>query len=162
MDLIVGLMDFPESTELKKRLEKLLPPALQPQQKANDPVAMQQQLDQAHQMIQQLTATLQKETDLANAEQTRLQIAQLEAQTELAKQDRQLNHDAAKTTLEAEIAAIKANSDHSNKLIAAVHQHLLDKDQAAHEAALQQTAIAQPQSASTLLSPGAANEPVSF
>jgi hypothetical protein len=179
MDLIVGLMDFPESTELRKRLEKLLPPALQPidQQNKPDPQALQQQLAQAHQMIQQLSATLQKETALADTEQTRLQVAQLQAQTELTKQKTQLGHDANKTLLEAQMEELKLKGAQSHEILTNLQKHLLAKDQAVHEAALGQVVAAaqppepaQPAAVPTnqsgnptpILSSGAANQPTHF
>jgi hypothetical protein len=166
MDLIVGLMDFPESTELRKRLEKLLPPQLQPVDQKNkpDPQAMQQQIAQAHQMIQQLSATLQKETELANTEQTRLQVAQIQAQTELTKHQTQMDHDSNKTLLQAQMEELKLKGQQSHEMLMGISKHLMAKDQAVHEAAIQQATNppAQPAAPTAPLSQGANMQPVNF
>lgn len=166
MDLIVGLMDFPESAELKKRLEKLLPPALQPIDQKNkpDPQAMQAQLGQAQQMIQQLSATLQKETDLANTEQTRLQIAQIQAQTELTKHQTQMDHDSNKTLLQAQMEELKLKGQQSHEMLMGISKHLMAKDQAVHQAAIQQATNPPEQAAAPTapLSQGANMQPVNF
>jgi len=144
MDLIVGLMDFPESAELKSRLEKLLPPQLQPKPKAGDPQALQNQLDQAHIMIQQLTQVLQKETELANQEQTRLQVAQIQSQTELTKHQTQIQHDANKTLLQAQMSELKQRFEQQHDIMKAIHDHLFKKDQATHDAILAVKTAPQP------------------
>lgn len=138
MDLIVGLMDFPEAKELRSRLEKLLPPALQPQDpnKQQDPQAMQMQLAQAQQMIQQLTQTLQKETTLANSEQTKLQIANIQAQTELTKHQTQMSHDANKAVLAAQMEELRLKGQQSHEVLVNLQKHILGKDTATHKAGL--------------------------
>lgn len=142
---IIRLMDFPESATIADMLDKMKPPQLQTDSKGQPSAAqLQQQLDQAHQMIQQLTQTLQTETQLADKEATKLKIATLENQTELIKQQKGLDHDAALTTMKAELEEIRATSDHSKSLIAQVHQHLLDKNAAEHEALLGQLTAPQP------------------
>ncbi len=137
MDKLVGLMDFPEMVDIKKRFEKMLPPQLQEDQnKQADPQALQQQLDQAHQMLQQMTQVLQKETTLANTEQTKLQIAQIQAQTELTKHQNTLSHDANKLTLQAELEEIRAKNERTHDMMLEVHKHLFNKDLATHETVL--------------------------
>jgi hypothetical protein len=142
---IIRLMDFPESATIADMLDKMKPPQLQTDKNGQpSPTQLQQQLDQAHQMIQQLTQTLQTETQLADKEATKLKIATLENQTELIKQQKGLDHDAALTTMKAELEEIRATSDHSKSLIAQVHQHVLDKNAAEHEALLGQLTAPQP------------------
>jgi hypothetical protein len=137
LDKIVGLMDFPESKDIKERLEKLLPPALQSQdQQKNNPQMLQQELTKAHGLIQQLTQTLQNETQLADKEAMKFKIATLENQTELVKQQRDMQHEGSLTAFKAEIAEIKAASDHSKALLQQVHQHILDTGAREHQTAM--------------------------
>jgi hypothetical protein len=137
---IIRLMDFPESATIADMLDKMKPPQLQDQGKngQQNPLQLAQQLDQAHQMIQQLTQTLQQETALADKEATKLKIATLENQTELIKQQKGMDHDAALTTMKAELEEVRVGSDHAKSLIAQIHQNLLDKNAAEHQALLQQ------------------------
>ena len=134
-DLIIGQMDFPASQELVKRMEKALPPALQPKPDNGeiDPQAMKQQLDQAHQIIQQLTQVLQKETQLADSNQLKLKIAQLQAQTELSKHQSQMQHDSNKALLEAQMAELRGKTENSHELLKLVADHVLKKDRHKHE-----------------------------
>ena len=140
---IVRLMDFPEADDIADMLDKLLPPQLQDQQAQQNPQLQaqqaQQQLQQAHQLIQQLTSTLQKETALANSEQTKLQVARLNASTELTKQQREQQHDAAITTLKAEMEEIKASHQRSHDILSSLHEHIINKDMATHSALLAAT-----------------------
>jgi hypothetical protein len=135
MDKIVGLMDFPESQEIKERLEKLLPPQLQDKQKS-DPQVLQQELTKAQALINQLSQTLQNETQLADKEAMKFKIATLENQTELIKQQRGIEHEGNLTAFKAEIAEIKAASDHSKALLQQVHQHILDTGAREHQTAM--------------------------
>ena len=143
---IIRLMDFPESATIADMLDKMKPPQLQDQGKngQQNPQQLAQQLDQAHQMIQQLTQTLQQETALADKEATKLKIATLENQTELIKQQKGMDHDAALTAMKAELEEVRAGSDHAKSLIAQIHQNLLDKNAAEHQALLQQLTAPQP------------------
>jgi hypothetical protein len=137
MDKIVGLMDFPESQDIKERLEKLLPPALQDEDKQkNNPQVLQQELTKAQALINQLSQTLQQETQLADKEAMKFKIATLENQTELIKQQRDMQHEGNLTAFKAEIAEIKAASDHSKALLQQVHQHILDTGAREHQTAM--------------------------
>ena len=135
MDKIVGLMDFPESEDIKERLEKMLPPQLQDTKKPN-PQVLQQQLEQSHQMIQQLTQTLQQETQLADKEATKLKIAQLENSTALIKQQKELSHEASLEVLKAEILEERIKNDTTHEIVKEIHKHLLGKNMATHQATL--------------------------
>ena len=141
-DIIVSQMDFPAAKELQ---ERLTPPQFQTNKDKQSPAQMAQQLQQYQQMCQKLTQQLQQETQLADKvsqdQQTRLQIAQLEAQTELTKHQTQLSHDSNKTVLQAEIERLKLESQQSHELIKSVHAHLLNKDLATHNTALDMASL---------------------
>ena len=162
-DLIISQMDFPMKQAFVDRAVKVLPPGLQPQPKTGqqmDPQQMSNQLQQQQQMIQQLTQTLQKETELADKvtqdQQTKLQIAQLDASTEVAKHNATLQHESNSTLLKLEIERLKEESKQSHALLVEVHKHLANKDLATHNANLQ----AQQGLATNLPTPGANNEQV--
>ena len=162
-DLIISQMDFPMKQAFVDRAVKVLPPGLQPQPKTGqqmDPQQMSNQLQQQQQMIQQLTQTLQKETELADKvtqdQQTKLQIAQLDASTEVAKHNATLQHESNSTLLKLEIERLKEESKQSHALLVEVHKHLANKDLATHNANLQ----AQQSLATNLPTPGTNNEQV--
>jgi hypothetical protein len=138
-DLIISEMDFPNKQALVERARKTLPPQLQDTPgEAATPEQLQQQLAQAQQMITQLTQTLQKETQLADKvtqdQQTKLQIAQLENQTELARHQASLQHDSNKLVLETQLAKLREESQQAHEVLRAVHDHMLAKDRDTHKA----------------------------
>ena len=145
-DLLFSTLDSPIGIKLAERFTKTLPPQLQPQDanspQANLPPQIQQQLQQQQQMIQQLTQTLQKETELADKvtqdQQTKLQIAKLQNDTEIAKHKASLQHESNSTLLKLEIERLKEEGKQSHSLLLEVHKHLLDKDMASHNANLEQ------------------------
>ncbi len=142
-DLIASQMDFPAAPELVKRLEKVLPPQLQPQADQNrpDPSVLQQQLTEAHQVISQMTEALQKETQLADKEQQTLQlklkIAQMEQDNQTQRQAAQLQHDTAKIDFMESVRDLRDQQTKEHELLKGIHQHLLAKDMATHQTALQ-------------------------
>jgi hypothetical protein len=101
-DLWVGMMDFPGHREIADRFKKMLPPQLQEGEQSQDPAALQAQLQQAHMQIQQLQP-------LANDNQTKLQIAQINADIETKK----LGQKQQDSQLEAQTKGAKIQSDES-------------------------------------------------
>lgn len=75
---------------------------LDPEDAQGSPMEAAQQLDQAKQMLQAAQAEIQKLQQLANPEQTKLAIAKMNAQVELAK-------DAADNKAKIEVALIAAH-----------------------------------------------------
>ena len=144
-DIIASQMDFPAAPKLVERLEKALPPQLQPKPKdgQQDTNALNQQLQQAHQIIQQLTQTLQQETQLADVNQLKLKIAQLNAQTEIQKHQSSLQHDSNKALLESQMAELKEKGANSHELLKLVADHVLKKDREKHAAGLDMISAAQ-------------------
>jgi hypothetical protein len=163
-DLIVGQLDFPEKQALVDRLQKALPPNLQDPKDEVDPQQLQQQLQQARQMVQALTQHLQQETQLADKVQqdqkTKLQIAQMDRDTELLKHKSQMEHDSNTSILQAEMARLKAESQQSHSIMMEVHKHLLSKDMGVHEAALASLTTPQPTGATSGLPPFQQANPV--
>ena len=146
-DLIISQMDFPMKQSLVDRAKKTLPPNLQDAPKDDEeatPDQLKQQLSQYQQMVQQLTQTLQKETDLADKvtqdQQTKLQIAQLENQTQLAKHQASLQHDSNKLILETQLEKLRAESQQAHEVIRAIHDHIMAKDKETHKAIVETVA----------------------
>ena len=140
-DLIVSQLDSPIAIQLTKRLEKTLAPGLLDSQEDEAiPAALQQRLQQDQQMIQQLTQTLQKETELADKvkadQDTKLQIATMDQQTEIMKMKAQLEHDTNTLMFKEELAEMRLKNQTSADLIKDVHRHLLVKDEANQKATL--------------------------
>ena len=143
-DLIVAMNDDPAMKPLAERLNKIIVtanPALAEQKgKKQDPAQLAQQLEQAHQMIQQLTQSLTQETQELKEEKTgsamKLQIEQLKQQTNLLKQQMEIAHDSAKLDYAAALKDLSDKSDKEHDLIKGIHQHLLDKELATHQTAL--------------------------
>ena len=143
-DLIVAMNDDPAMKPLAERLNKIIVtanPALADQKgKKQDPAQLAQQLEQAHQVIQQLTQSLTQETQELKEEKTgsamKLQIEQLKQQTNLLKQQMEIAHDSAKLDYAAALKDLSDKSDKEHDLIKGIHQHLLDKEMATHQTAL--------------------------
>ena len=156
-DLIVGQIDSSISTELQERLQKSLPPNIQPPdqtQGPNDPKALQAQLAQYKDMVQKLTEALQQETVLADKVQQELQlklkIAEMDRETQLLKQQSSLQHDSNVELLRTETAAIRAStsqqfeemkhqSNQAHDLLKQLHGHILNMDAAKQTAAIQKS-----------------------
>ena len=138
-DLIVSQMDSPIATQLKTRLERTLPPGVLETSDEELPVEVQQRLQQDQEMIKQLTEALQKETILADkvqqGENTKLQIAQMQLDTELIKQKISLTHDTNKLSFAEELKSLDAKNKETHALAINVQKHILAKDQISHEAA---------------------------
>ena len=89
-DLIVKAMDFPGAEMLAERIQKTLPPNLQPKDDAEQPMPpeIQMQIQQSQQMIQQLDQTIQQmsaELEKKDIEQRKLEIDQFNAETNRMK-----------------------------------------------------------------------------
>jgi hypothetical protein len=142
-DIMASLLDSPIAQTLSERLQKALPVNLQPpkQDGKADPEAQAQTIQQLQTMVQQLTQHLQMETQLADkvqqGEQTRLKIAQIEAQTELMKHQTQMAHDGAKTLLSAQMEELKLKHETSHQALMGIQKHILGKDMESHKVAIQ-------------------------
>lgn len=150
-DLIVSLNDDPAMKPLAERLNKILVaqnPSLASQTKSGKQTlqSLQTQLDQAHQVIQQLTQTLEAETKLADRVQadagSKVQVEQIKQQTALQKEALQEHHETNKLDFEANLQDLKAEQTRAHEMLMEIHKHLLAKDLAEHQATLQ--AIQQP------------------
>ena len=140
-DLIVSQLDSPIAIQLRERLEKALPPGLLEDKDADKsiPPAIQQRLQHDQQIIQQLTQTLQKETELADkvqaGEQTKLQIAQLNQQTELMKAKADMEHQSNMLLFKEELADMKNKHQMTHEMAVQLQKHILDVDKLHHQAA---------------------------
>jgi hypothetical protein len=66
----------------------------------------------------------------------KLQIEQLKQQTNLLKQQMEIAHDSAKLDYAAALKDLSDKSGKEHDLIKGIHQHLLDKELATHQTAL--------------------------
>lgn len=116
-DLYLKNQDWPGAQEMAERMKKMLPPQLQDQGGQPNAQQLQQQLTQA-------TAQLQQLQPLADANQAKLQQAQLEAQSqekikaaELASQEKIA---AAQEETKRQIEAIKAETERQKSAASAM------------------------------------------
>ena len=159
-DIYLKFRDFPGHLEAAERVKKMLPPPLQAQGAEPDPQQLQQQLQQASQMVEQLGKALDEKTKLLESDGQKLQQ---QAQVELQKQDMILQQEREKLqaqTVQAQsdqqakieiermrnetqlaITAMKIRADEANAALAAA----IKKDTAdtAHDATLMQQAAKQ-------------------
>jgi len=133
-DIIVSQLDSPIATQLQERLEKALPPQLQPTE--NDealPPEVVQRLQQDQAIIQKLTQTLQQETELANklksGEDTKLQIAKMNNETELLKVQATIDAKQAELGIIAQIKSLEAKQAQYHDMLKTVQDHIHTKDQ---------------------------------
>ena len=150
-DLIVSMNDDPAMKPLAERLNKILVagnPALadNPKNGKSNPQALQAQLDEAHQMLQAVTAQLEAETKLADKIQAdadaKIKVEQIKQQTALQREALQEHHETNKIDFEANLADLRAEQTRSHEMLMQIHKHLMAKDLAEHQANLQ--AIMQP------------------
>ena len=159
-DIYLKFRDFPGHLEAAERVKKMLPPPLQAQGAEPDPQQLQQQLQQASQMVEQLSKALDEKTQLLASDGQKLQQ---QAQVELQKQDMILQQEREKLqaqTMQAQsdqqakieiermrnetqltITAMKIRADEANAALAAA----IKKDTAdtAHDVTLMQQAAKQ-------------------
>lgn len=164
-DLWVGNLDFPGSKQIADRLKKALPPQLQEQTNSPELRAMQlqQQNQQAGQMIEFLTKELQGKTEFIHTEQIKaqqkLQEIQLEQQgkerlawiqvsAQLAIAGAKLDADMAgkfvdaletraATILDAHLQKLTQAHEIASKAVDHAHEQLMTGAQMAHEQAQQ-------------------------
>ena len=150
-DLIVQMNDDPAMKPLAERLNKILVatnPALADQPKNGKPnaQALMTQLDQAHQMLQAVTKQLEQETQLANKIQAdadaKIKIETMKQQNMLVREQMQEQHETAKIDFTANLEDLRAEQTRTHEMLMEIHKHLMGKDMATHQAALQQ--ITQP------------------
>jgi len=161
-DLWVGNMDFPGARQIADRLKKTLPPELQDQGDTPDPRQLQQQLQQAGQMVEMLTKELQAKTQAIETEsvkaQSRLEETQLQEQAEnervlarIAADERKAAMDNLVRLAVAEIAATKDAAAVQGQERTAAMAHLVKLAVADIAAAKDEAAVAE--SAATLAAP---------
>ena len=108
-DIYLKFRDFPGHLEAAERVKKMLPPPLQAQGTEPDPQQLQNQLQQASQMVEQLGKALDEKTKLLESDGQKLQQ---QAQLELQKQDMILQQEREK--LQAQ--TMQAQSDQQAKI----------------------------------------------
>jgi ribosomal protein L11 len=140
-DLVVQNMDWPGARMVAERLKKMLPPQLQDQPgQAPVPPQVQQQLQQAGQLIDALTQQLNAATEVIKQKQVEAQsdlqikslevqsrerIAALQAQVELVKTEAQLKTQHAETLLHEQLETIRQmiETDQTERQTARQLQH---------------------------------------
>ena len=112
-DLMVKSMDWPGADAVAERLKKTLPPGIADDDKDAPPIPPQvkQQLDQSHQMIDQLTKALNAAHDKIDTKQVELEsrerIAMAQIQAEIEIQMAKMGSAESMALLKAEIAGIE-------------------------------------------------------
>lgn len=156
-DLWVEDMDFPGARQIADRLKKMLPPPLQ--DNGDDPstqvAQMQQQLMQATQVIQGLTAHVNDLSEQIKTKQveaqaqlvvaqannaTKIEIAKIQAGAQLAVQDIKSQIDEAKVIAEQLRTMVDAASEAHQSQLDRAHGHLLSRQE--HQQALAQAQYA--------------------
>ena len=113
-DLLLGTMNSPIAKRAAARLQKALPPPLQDDAEAKQPPIppeVQQQMQQAQQMIDALTKRLEEQTDLLNSKSEELaskeRIARMQAETTLAVAESKIVTEQSLALLDSRLRAIE-------------------------------------------------------
>ena len=114
-DIYLKFRDFPGHLEAAARVKKLLPPPLQ--EKTNQPSSeqLQQQLQQAGQMVEQLTQALDKKTQEAEA---KLPELRMDAQRAAADREAKLQIERMRNETQLAVATMKIEADEAAKIFA--------------------------------------------
>ena len=150
-DLLVKCFDWPMADEIAARLKKMLPPALQDNPQAN-PEQAQQQLQQAHVMIQQLTQAMNAMSQKMEAKlpeiASRERIALINAKAGIIEAALKAQSQEAQTAFQADLEQIDRQleampdpaMEQQGQMQAAQQQHeqAMQQGQQAHEMAMQQ------------------------
>jgi hypothetical protein len=155
-DIWVGNLDFPGSKQIADRLKKQLPPQLQDQDQSPEAQVMQlqQQTQQAGQLIDMLSKELHAknaiiETEQVKAQQemeakkldsdTRIQVAWIQASAGLAKEGMAVDAENARSFVDAleqkGAQALQAHMDRLKQHADHLHEAALTAMQQAHERA---------------------------
>ena len=145
-DIYLKFRDFPGHLEAAARVKKLLPPPLQEQTNQPSPEQMQQQLQQAGQMVEQLTKALDEKTRLLESDGQKLQM---QAQTAQSDQAAKLEIERMRNETQLAITAMKIRADEAAAIFAAevnrvgtgASQHFDAMSQAADQYHQQQMAM---------------------
>jgi hypothetical protein len=115
-DIYLKFRDFPGHLEAAARVKKLLPPPLQEQTNQPSPEQLQQQLQQAGQMVEQLTKALDEKTRLLESDGQKLQM---QAQTAQSDQAAKLEIERMRNETQLAITAMKIRGDEAAAIFAA-------------------------------------------
>jgi hypothetical protein len=131
-DLMVGMMDFDDAQKIAKRLEKTLPPELQPEQEGNEPnvQAIMAQMQQAKQQIDMLSQAVVEKDDIIRSKKietaSKEYIAALQAQVQAAIAMAQID---SKLGLEQ----LRGEQQRLSQLLELNNQRVIDEQQAARD-----------------------------
>jgi hypothetical protein len=114
-DIYLKFRDFPGHLEAASRIKKLLPPPLQEQPNQPNPQQLQQQLQEAGQMVEQLTKALDEKTHEAEA---KLPELQMEAQRATADREAKLQIERMKNETQLAVATMKIQADEAAAIFA--------------------------------------------
>lgn len=160
-DVWVENMDFPGARQIADRLKKQLPPQLQEDDKTQPiPPQLQQQMQQAQQMIEMLSKELDAKNDLIEKEQarieadlekarldsqTKLEIASLQSQTQLELEKMKAEATSMQATLDVQKAELTYLQTYNQMQLEQAHAREMKqidvdaaREQSAQEAAQQQ------------------------
>lgn len=158
-DLLVKSMDWPGAQEIAARMRKMLPPQLQDQQGGPQiPPAVQQQMQEQAQMVEQLMGELQEAKSQLQSKQVEMQAksemeqtkteaalhmsdAKIQAEMQLKQMELESQTAVAQAKLEAEIAIKQAEIESQERLEAARIQADMTKCHATLQSEEKQTAF---------------------
>jgi hypothetical protein len=114
-DIYLKFRDFPGHLEAAARVKKLLPPPLQEETGQPTPEQLQQQLQEAGKMVEQLTQALDQKTQEAEA---KLPELRMEAQRAAADREAKLQIERMKNETQLAVATIKVQADEAAAIFA--------------------------------------------
>ena len=114
-DIYLKFRDFPGHLEAAARVKKLLPQPLQEETGQPSPEQLQQQLQQAGEMVEKLTQALDQKTQEAAA---KLPELQMDAQRAAADREAKLQIERMKNETQLAVASMKIQSDEAAAIFA--------------------------------------------
>ncbi len=114
-DIYLKFRDFPGHLEAAARVKKLLPQPLQESDGQPSSEQLQQQLQQAGQMVEQLTQALDKKTQEAEA---KLPELRMDAQRAAADREAKLQIERMRNETQLAVATMKIEADEAAKIFA--------------------------------------------
>lgn len=129
--------------QMAERMEKMLPPQLQPQNPEQQQIPqaiqaqMQQLMAQHDQLVQALTAAQAQVEDKQAERDLKMKLALIDKETKLTLAELQANAQAGQLLLAQQMKATQQSLDHVQQFLMAGADHESQMQQAAHQASLE-------------------------